>query len=48
MKHCLIVSREIFYVTIVLCLNILLLKSINEIAARQTRSHELAYVNMTS
>jgi len=38
MKHCLIFSREIFYVSIVLCLNILRLKTVNEIAARQTRS----------
>ena len=33
MKYCLIFSREIFYVTIVLCLNILWLKAINEITA---------------
>ena len=38
MKYCLIFSREIFYVTIVLCLNILWLKAINEITARQTWS----------
>ena len=31
-------SREIFYVTIVLCLNILRLRAINEITARQTRT----------
>jgi len=37
MKYCLIFSREIFYVTIVLCLNILWLKSISGITARQTR-----------
>jgi len=43
MKYCLIFSREIFYVTIVLCLNILWLKAINEITARQTR---IAFVNM--
>jgi len=36
MKHCLIFSREIFYVPIVLCLNILWLKAVNEITARQT------------
>ena len=38
MKYCLIFSREIFYVTIVLCLNILWLKAINEITARQTQT----------
>ena len=38
MKHCLIFSREIFYVRIVLCLNILWLKAVNEITARQTRT----------
>jgi len=32
------ISREILYVTIVLCLNILWLKAVNEIAARQTRT----------
>jgi len=34
MKHCLIFSWEIFYITSVLCLNILRLKAINEITAR--------------
>jgi len=38
MKHCLIFSWEIFYITSVLCLNILRLKAINEITARQTRT----------
>jgi len=38
MQHCLIFSREIFYVIVVLCLNILRLKSVNEITARQTRT----------
>jgi len=38
MKYCLIFSREIFYVTIVLCLNILRLTAINEITARETRT----------
>ena len=38
MKHCLIFSREIFYVTVVLCLNILWLKAVNDITARQTRT----------
>ena len=38
MKQCLIFLREIFYVTIFLCLNILLLKAISEITARQTRT----------
>ena len=38
MKHCLIFSYEIFYVTIVLCLNILRLKAVSEITARQTRT----------
>ena len=37
MKCFLIFSREIFYVTIVLCLNILRLKAVSEITARQTR-----------
>ena len=45
MEHCLIFSREIFYVAIVLCLNILCLKAINEITARQTitslRKHDV-------
>jgi len=31
-----IFSREIFYVTIVLCLNTLWLKAVNEITAKQT------------
>jgi len=35
MKHCQIFSREIFYITIVLCLNILGLKAVN---SRQTRT----------
>jgi len=38
MEHCLIFSHETFYVTIVLCLNILWLKAVNEITARQTRT----------
>ena len=38
MKHCLIFSREMFYVTIFLCLNILLLKTVNEITTRQTQT----------
>ena len=42
MKYCRISSREIFYVTIVLCLNILWLKAIKEITA--IGKHELAYV----
>ena len=37
-KYCLIFSREILYVTVVLCLNILWLKAVNEITARQTRT----------
>jgi len=37
MKYCLIFSRQLFYVIIVLCLNILWLEAINEITARQTR-----------
>jgi len=36
MEHCLKFSREIFYVKVVLCLNILWLKAINEITAKQT------------
>jgi len=48
MKYCLIFSREIFYVTIVICLNILWLKAINEITARQTqtslRKHDVTKV----
>ena len=38
MKYCLIFSREIYYITIVLCLNIPLLKAVNEITANQTRT----------
>ena len=38
MEHCLIFSRKIFHVTIVLYLIILLLKAVNEITARQTRT----------
>jgi len=43
MKHCLIFSREVIYVTIVLCLNILRLKAVNEITARQTRTSLLKH-----
>ena len=43
MKHCLIFSSEVFYFTIVLCLNILWLKAVNDITAdyttRQLRKH---------
>ena len=38
MKHCPMFSREIFYVTDVLYLNILWLKAVNTITARQTRT----------
>ena len=40
MKHCLIISREKFYVTIVVRLNIqrLKVKAANDITARQTRT----------
>jgi len=38
-----IFSREIFYVTIVLCLNIRWLKAVNEITARQSRTKEVIY-----
>jgi len=38
MTYCLIFSREIFYATVVLFLNILRLKAINKIIARQTRT----------
>jgi len=38
MEHCLIFSREITYITIVLSLNILWLKAVNKITARQTRT----------
>jgi len=38
MEHCLIFSREILYVTIVLCLNILCLKAVNKITVRQIRT----------
>jgi len=38
-KYCLIFSREIFYVTVVSCLNILRLKTVNEITAGQTRTN---------
>ena len=48
MKHCLILSREIFYVTVVLCLNILWLKAVNGITARQhiasLRKHDVIKV----
>jgi len=46
MKNCLILifSCEIFYVTIVLCSNILRLKAVNEITARQTRKHDVMKV----
>jgi len=43
MKYFVIFSREIYYFTIVLCLNMLCKKAVNEITARQT----LSYVNMT-
>ena len=43
MKRCLIYSREIFYFAVVLCLNILRLKAVNDITAdymtRQLRKH---------
>ena len=45
MEHRLIFSGEIFYVAIVLCLNILWLKAVNEITSRQTRT---SFVNTTS
>jgi len=38
MEHCLIFSRNIFYVTADLCLNILWLKAVNEITARSNSS----------
>jgi len=44
-NHCLIFSREIFYVTIVLCLNILWLKASMKLLLGK---HELSYVNMAS
>jgi len=44
MKYCLIFSREIFYVTIVLCLNILWLKVIDEITVRHTRTSKHDYL----
>jgi len=43
MKYFLIFSREILYVIIVLYLNILWLKAINEITARQTRTSLCKY-----
>jgi len=45
-KHCLILifSCEIFYVTIVLCSNILRLKAVYKITARQTRKHDVMKV----
>jgi len=48
MKHCLIFSCEIFYVTIVLCLNILILKAVNEITARQTRTSFTKFMKVCS
>ena len=47
MEHCLIFSRKIFHVTIVLYLIILLLKAVNEITARQTRTHAHGPINRT-
>ena len=44
MKHSLIFSREILYIEIVLCLNILRLKAVNYIAA--IGKHELALQNL--
>ena len=48
MKQCLIFSREIFYFTIVLRLNILWLKAVNEVTAnyttRQLRKHGIIKV----
>jgi len=45
MKHCLIFLGEIFYVTIVLCLNILRLKAVNEITrTRPLRKHDVIKV----
>ena len=41
MKHWLIVSREKLYVTIALCSNILRLKAVNVVNARQTRKHDV-------
>jgi len=38
MEHCLIFSRDLFYATIVLRLNILRLKAAYEITAQQTRT----------
>ena len=38
MEHCLIFTRELICFTIALCLNILWLKAVNEITARQTRT----------
>jgi len=42
------ISREMFYVTVVLCLNILILKAVSEITARQTstslRKHDVIKV----
>jgi len=38
MKYCMAFSREIYYFPIVLCLNILRLKAVSEITARQTRT----------
>jgi len=42
-----IVSSEIFYVTILLCLNILWLKAVSEITARQART-SLAKFSMST
>ena len=48
MRHCLIFSREIFYVTIVLCLNILWLKAVSEITARQTGTSFAKFIKACS
>ena len=50
MKHCLIFWREIFYFTIVLRLNILWLKGVNEITADYTtrQLHKHGIIKMCS
>ena len=47
-KHCLIFSREIIYISIVLCSNILWLEAVKEITARQTRTNFAKFIKVCS
>ena len=46
MQNCLMFLSERIYVTLVLCLNILWLKAVNEITARQTRTSFAKFVKV--